>query len=82
MILPAHQIIVDALPETGEIPYTDLRQSLVVQGKGRAIEAFHEARRAGAIHTSFRNGVFVVSRFPIAREARRVGLSAGQGAQG
>lgn len=79
---PAYEIIKDALPETGEIPFTELREKLTTEGKGRSLAEIHEARRAGVIYSGFREGVLVYSRFPIAREARRVGLSAGQGAQG
>jgi hypothetical protein len=76
------QLIVSALPETGEIPFADLRTKLTLEGKFRALNEFHEARRAKEIYTGFRNGVLVVSRFPIAREARSSGLSANQGVKG
>ena len=79
---PVYESIKAALPETGEIPFSQLREEMTAAGKGRALAEFHEARRAGVIYSGFREGVLIVSRFPIAREARRVGLSAGQGAQG
>lgn len=79
---PAYEIIRDALPETGEIPFSELRETMTAAGKGRTLAEFHEARRAGVIYSGFREGVLVVSRFPIAREARKSGLSAGQGVQG
>lgn len=80
--LPSHEALAAALPETGEISYTDFATKLTLEGKGKFLAEFHEARRAGVIHASFREGVLVVSRFPIAREARRIGLSANQGGQG
>ena len=46
---PAYEIIKDALPETGEIPFSELRETMTAAGKGRTLAEFHEARRAGVI---------------------------------
>lgn len=71
MAIPAqYSVLVGALPETGEIPYKDLRAALVAQGKGRSLAGFHQARKDKVLFASFRNGALVVSRFPISEAPR------------
>lgn len=70
-LIPSHELLKDQLPETGEVPYHTFVTGLKDAGKYRLLDALHEARRAGTIHTGFREGVFVISRFPITREPRR-----------
>lgn len=62
---PRFALLTDALPATGNVPYSELKTSLETSGKGAAMQHFHDARRAGAIHAGFEKGVYVVSRFPI-----------------
>jgi hypothetical protein len=70
-LIPSHELLKDALPEAGEIPYEKFVQQMRESGKFRALDNLHDARRAGTVFTGFREGVFVISRFPIASEPRR-----------
>ncbi len=39
------QVLLNALPATGEITYDDFRQKVVTQGQEQALEQFHAMRR-------------------------------------
>lgn len=45
------QIILDALPTSGEVPYETLQKTLQQAGNYDAIDQFHAMRRAGEVAT-------------------------------
>lgn len=50
MAAPGEQVILDAIPATGDIPYDALRDKLMKSGNERALKQFfHDMRKRGVI---------------------------------